>query len=175
MNGLHKRVRIGKYAIPVLLLATLTIGTVSAVAYVVLTWQLSLTVAPNPRVHFWNGAAASNTMTVAMNIFPSIRTIDENITTPIDWDIKSVAAGNIFLRVSAMDTADVTEVIIKAYKTGQVGSPLFSQTWSAQTTTWSGPYLTAASTDYHLWIEVQAAGSATNPASISVEMKVESP
>lgn len=175
MSGLHKRVRIGKYAVPVLLLATMVIGTVSAVAYVVLTWQLSLTVAANPRVHFWNGSAASNTMTVAMNIFPNIRTIDENITTPVDWDIRSVTAGNIFIRVSAMDTSDTTEVLIKAYKTGQVGSPLFSQTWNAQTTTWSGPYLTEDSTDYHLWIEVAGAGTATDPASITVEMKVEGP
>jgi hypothetical protein len=114
-------------------------------------------------------------MTVAMNIFPNIRTIDENITTPIDWDIRSVTAGNIYIRVSAMDTLDVTEVVIKAYKTGSVGSPLFSKTWSAQTTDWGTAYLTEASTDYHLWIEVEAAGTATDPASITVEMKVENP
>ena len=110
-------------------------------------------------------------MTMSMNIFPSITTIDENND---DWDIRSVTAGNISIRVSAMDTSDVTSVKIIAY-VSDPASPLFDQTWTASETTFRGPYLTAASTDYNLWIEVEAAGTATDPAEITVELKVENP
>jgi len=163
-----KRVRIGKYFVPALLLISLAVGTVAAVAYVVLTWTISLTVAPNPRVHFWDGSTAANTMTITMGIFPSIRTIDEDAA----WDIRSVTAGNIYIRVSTMDTSDVTQVKIKAYN---ATATLFDVDWSTSTTTWSGPFLTATGKDYNLWIEVQAASSPTGPASISVDLKVESP
>jgi len=161
---------LGKYAIPVLLLATLAIGTVAAVAYVVLTWTVSLTVAANPRVHFWDGAA-QNTMDLEMNIFPSIRTIDENND---DWDIKSVLAGDISIRVDTMDISDVEELRIKAYIGG---TTLFDETWNAADAagTFRGPFTTDDDTTYDLWIEVLANSTATDPASIKVELKVESP
>lgn len=165
-----KRVRIGKYAVPALLLLAITVGTVAAVAYVVLTWTISMTVADNPRVHFWDGTTAANTMTIYMDIFPSIKTVE----TDAVWDIRSDDTGDIYIRVSAMDTSDVTEVTIIAYVTDPA-SPLFDETWTASTTTWSGPYTTAATTDYNLWIEVTAAGTATDPASITVDLKVENP
>ena len=165
-----KRVRIGKYAVPALLLLAITVGTVAGAAYVILQWTISMTVLDNPRVHFWDGTNAENTMTITMNIFPSIRTIDEDAL----WDIRSDSAGDIYIRVSAMDTSDVTEVVIKAY-VSDPDTPLFDVTWAASTTTWSGPYNTAASTDYNLWIEVLAAGTAIDPASITVDLKVESP
>jgi len=167
-----KRVRIGKYTLPALLLVSLAVGTVAAAAYVVLTWYMSLTVLASPRVHFWDGSSAANTMTITMNIFPDVRTIDEDAA----WNIRSNGTGNIYIRVSAMDTADVAEVRIKAY----VGATtLFDQAWSTSTTDWSGPYATTGSVAspaiYDLWIEVLGAGTAFGTTSITVDLKVESP
>jgi len=171
MSILGKRVRIGKYGIPVLLLLTIAVTTVVAVAYVILTWTMSLTVSATPRVHFWDGASAANTMDITMNIFPNARTIDENND---DWDIESVTAGNIYIRVDSMDTSDVAELRIKAF----VGAvDLFDLTWTDADAegTFHGPYATDDATIYDLWIEVLAAGTATDPASIALELKVESP
>ena len=174
MSALRKRVRIGKYTIPALLLASLAIGTVAAVSYVILTFTISLPVAANPRVHFYNATAdaVANTMTIELNIFPNIRTIDENN----EKKIRSVDAGDLYIRVSAMDTADIAEVIIVAYETVPA-TDLFNQTWTGPTATWSGPYTTDDDTDYNLWIEVAATSGATppGPATITVELMVENP
>jgi hypothetical protein len=168
-------VRIGKFAIPILLLLSILGGTVAAVAYVVLTWTVTLPVAANPRVHFWDGSNAANTMEITMNIFPSIRTIDENND---DWDIRSNDVGNVYIRVDAMNTTAISEVVIIAY-VSDPASPLFDLTWTSADAegSWQGPYSTAATTDYNLWIEVLADAQAypTSEESIAVELKVEEP
>jgi len=164
-------VRIGKYAVPILLLATLAIGTVAAVAYVVLTWSISMTVAANPRVHFWDGTAA-NTMALSMNIFPDIRTIDEDNDV---WDLRSVTAGAVYIRVESMNTTAINELRIRAFNgTGD----LFDLTWNSADSAgvFQGPYVTSASNDYDLWIEVEATSVATKtPETITVQLKVEEP
>jgi hypothetical protein len=171
MSRLLKRVRIGRYAIPILLLATLAIGTVAAAAYVILTWTMTLTVSAHPRVHFWNGSTEANTMDIEMNIFPDIVTIDEDAS----WDIRSNDTGNMYIRVSSMDTVEVAKVNITAYETDPA-SPLFSLVWTGPTSSWSTTIGTGNDVDYNLWIEVTGAGTATGPeTTITVEMKVESP
>jgi len=169
-------VRIGKFAIPILLLLAILGGTVAAVAYVVLTWTMTLPVGANPRVHFFSSVTgAENSMEITMNIFPDIRTIDENND---EWDIRSVTTGDISIRVDAMNTTAISELVIIAY-VSDPASPLFSLTWTDAdaANSWHGPYTTADGTDYNLWIEVFAdplAQPATEE-SIAVELKVESP
>jgi len=173
-------VRLGKYAVPVLLLATLAIGTVAAVSYVILTWTMTLTVVANPRVHFYNEsetppADVANTMDIAMNIFPDVITIEEDAV----WDIRSTGAGNIYIRVSTMDTNEVAKLKIIAYEDGELASPLFTEEWTGPTTDWIGAtaHMTAAA-DYNLWIEVTGASTATpSPptTTITLELKVETP
>ena len=168
--SLRKRVRIGKYAVPVLLLLTIAIGTVAAAAYVVLTWTISLTVASHPRVAFWDGGSVQNSLTLSMNIFPEIRTIDEDLT---GWDIRSNATGDVYIRVPTLDTNDIDELVITAYN---ATDNLFDLTYTDVDNDWTGPFTTpTAAEDYDLRIEVLAADTATDPAQIIIEMKVESP
>lgn len=166
--SLRKRVRIGKYAVPVLLLLTIAVGTVAAVAYVVLTMTFTLPIAEHPRVYFWNEGTTTeaNTMGITMNIFPDITTIDEDAP----WDIRASGAGDVYIRVSTMD-AEVASVKIKAFNT----TTLFEVTWNSATTDWGTGYNTSA-LDYDLWIEVVgASGITTGEASVTVDIKVEEP
>ena len=183
--SLRKRVRIGKYAVPILLLLTIAVGTVAAVSYVVLTWTISLTVAPHPRVFFYNSALTApddeaNTMEIPLNIFPSITTIDED--SP--WDIRSEGTGDIYIRVSVMDTTEVTDLKIIAY-TGVdhtvIANQLFDEDWTGPDAAgvWRGGFGTtgteASPVDYNLYIEVTGDEFADADVDITVELKVESP
>jgi len=163
-------VRIGKYAVPVLLLLTIAVGTVAAAAYVVLTWTMTLPIAEHPRVYFYNEGTTTeaNTMDITMNIFPDIKTIDEDAP----WDIRSTGAGDIYIRVSAMD-AEVAKVNITAY---DGATTLFAIEWTSATADWGTGYDTVGTTDFDLWIEVTGAtGITTGSASVTVDLKVEAP
>jgi len=164
-------VRIGKYAIPALLLITLAIGTVAAAAYVILTFTMTLPIAEHPRVYFWNEGTTTeaNTFILSMDIFPNVTTIDENAT----WNIRSTGAGKIFIRVSAMDS-EVDKLNITAY---DGATTLFAIEWTGGTTDWGTGYDTGSgTTDFDLWIEVTgASGISSGTASVTVELKVEEP
>jgi len=174
-------VRIGKYAIPVLLLATIAIGTVAAVSYVILTWTISLTVGDYPRVHFYDGVSVeANTMDIDMNIFPLIKTVE----TDAAWDIRSEGTGDIYIRVSVMDTTEVTDLKIIAYTGADhtvIANQLFDEDWTGPDAAdvWRGGFGTTGSevspVDYNLYIEVTGDEFADADVDITVELKVESP
>jgi len=138
---------------------------------------MTLPIAEHPRVYFYNEsltppADEANTMGITMNIFPDITTIDEDAP----WDIRSTETADIFIRVSAMG-AEVASVYIKA--DNGVDTP-FEATWLTATTDWGTGYETTGTdispTDYDLWIEVKGAtGITTGSASVTVDIKVESP
>lgn len=77
-----KKIRIGRYTIPALLLVAIIVGSVAATAYVVLQWTTTATVKANPDICFtkWADKSKANTFDYAVDIFPYIITIDENIT-----------------------------------------------------------------------------------------------
>jgi hypothetical protein len=172
MSGLHKKVRIGKYAVPVLLLATLAIGTVSAVAYVVLTWTQTATVVSNPKVSFftWVGGAKANILSYSVNIFPSIKTVDENLTSGIEnWDTVAHRTG---LRVTSIgnQAQNVASFLVKVSNATTV--------WSIATVDpVNYAYTMLTPGKYTIWIEITGAAGAV-PASTSafiIDMKVENP
>lgn len=172
-----KRVRIGKYAVPALLLLTVIIGSVAAVAYVVLRFTVTSTVQANPKVCFyeWATATKKNNFNYAFNIFPALKTIEENATHGIySWDTVSHTC---YLRISGItNSANIQTAYIKVYKdavtvvaiTWNSGDPL-PQTWIS--------FTASANTKYTIWIEVTATSGATVGQSsvITVEMKVENP
>ena len=173
MNRLRKRIRIGKYAVPILLLLILGIGTATAAIYVVLTWSMSLTVVANPRVSFYKWATEEkvNTFAESFNIFPDVKTIQDNAT----HGIYSLTAGTGSMRIVS-DIAtdpDIDEVYIKVFNTTDT---ILEITYSSNTNDFvSLP--TAEDHKYTIHIEVTGASGATtdNTPSVDLEIKVESP
>jgi len=172
VSRLGKRVHIGKYAIPALLLLTLAIGTVAAVAYVVLTWTQTATVVANPKVSFftWVGGAKANTLSYSVNIFPSIKTVDENLTSGIwNWDTVGHRTG---LRVYSItnQAQNIGSFLVKVSNATNV--------WSITTVdTVNFDYKYLAPGKYTIWIEITGAvGASPGTTSVfTIEMKVENP
>ena len=168
---MHKSVRIGKYTIPALLLLALAIGSVVAVAYVVLTSTMTATVVPNPKVCFvqWP-ATKANTFSYGFNIFADIQTIDDNVTHGIwNWD---TGAHDISLRVSDItnEGTNIASFKVKVYNASTTIAEITSVG-----TSWSGPYSIPGLTKYTIGINVTATGSPSGSSVFTVDMKVENP
>lgn len=169
-----KRVRIGKYAIPALLLISLAVGTVAAAVYVVLTWTMSLTVVANPRVHFWKWSppGSANTFTESFNIFPNIKTIQDNAT----YGINSVTAGACGMRIFDITTpANIESVYIKVFNST---ATILEKTWTGSpisTPTAYESFTTATGNKYTIWLEVTGTSGASGSSVVTFDMKVESP
>ena len=164
-----------------LLISSLLIGTVSATAYVRLQWTATTTVAGNPKVCFvlWTAPTTKlNTFDYSVNIFPSVKTIDENITHGIwNWDSSSHSVsmriysisnqtGNIQSVTTYVKTVDgVTTKITVSFTDGE-SLPKTYQTFTAD-----------ASTYYLIWVEVTAKSGAGPgmTSTITYDMKVENP
>jgi len=170
MSRLGKRVRIGKYAIPVLLLLTLAVGTVAAAYYVILTWTTSLTVAANPKVHFikWQDGSSQNTFSESFTIFPLLKTVMENAS----HGIKSVTGGTSSIQISSIGTpTNIASIHIKIYNSTVA---IYEKTWSSPPTPPSGfeSFTTATGKNYAIWLDVTGASGATGSSSIAFELKV---
>ena len=176
-----KRVRIGKYAVPALLLLVLGVGTVVATVYVILTWTMTLPVVEYPRVNFYKwedpGKGRTNTFDESFSIFPNVTTIQDNAT----YGIYSVDVGNCSLRISGIENAtNIKEVYIAVFNaTDYPDTPMIEITWTGGEfpTSWQSMN-TTAETYYTIWMEVT--GPSTLPtlptgAKVTVQMKVESP
>jgi hypothetical protein len=162
-----------------LLITSLLIATVSAAAYVALQWTTTTTVVANPTVCFikWSDDSKQNTFDYAVNIFPSIKTIDENITHGVwNWDTAShVAYMRWYLLTNSGNIASLNVTVYNSTTT------IYSQYWSSVPsfpTEWvqfnPSPM---ANGKYAIWIEITATSGAT-PGQQSVftfEMKVENP
>jgi len=173
-NLMRKPVRIGKYTIPALLLLSLIIGTVSATVYVVLQFTASVTVQANPKVSFyqWATKTKKNTFTETFNIFPSIKTIDDNATHGIFCD--DTASHICYLRINGMtNSANIQTVYVKL-----VGTAV-EITWNSGgtlPTSWV-QFTAAAGAKYTILVEVTATSGATvgQASAITFDMKVENP
>jgi hypothetical protein len=160
-----------------LLITSLLIATASAVAYVTLTWTTTATVVANPAVCFvdWSdGTTKANTFTYTVNIFPNIKTVDENITYGI-WN-NVTSSRNVYLCMPTVgNSSDITSVYLKIYN---ATSTIFTYTWvTFPNSTWTSSITTAANTKYSIWTEIQCASGATvsDIVAITYEMKVENP
>jgi len=170
-----KPISIGKYSFPALLLLALTITSVVAVAYVVMQWNITATVAANPKVCFikWADSTKANSFSDAVNIFPSIKTIDENITYGIwNWD---TAAHTTSLRIASISNSGNIAIVTVYVKLG--ATTVATVTWSTGGTlpTSYVSFSATASTKYTIWMEITATSGATVSSVITLDMKVENP
>jgi len=177
-RAMGKRVRIGKHAVPALLLVALLVGTVAAVAYVVLQWTMTATVAANPKASFikWADGTKANTFSYSANIFPAIKTVDENITYGI-WN-DDASSRTVYFRLASenTNTTDIASLNFTVYNGGQLYTKLESNL-DDPSLAWSSGVTLAANTKYTIWIEITAGASAVvgHTPSFTFEMKVENP
>jgi len=160
-----------------LLITSLLIATVSAAAYVALQWNVNTTVVANPELCFieWSDGSKANTFTYSVNIFPNIKTIDENITYGVwNWNTTVTKTGYMRLASTNTNTTDVTSINVTITN----GTQIYTRQWTVFTdTSWGNSFTAANATKYAIWIEIQCAGTATvgHTPQFTFEMKVENP
>jgi len=163
-----------------LLITSLLIATVSAAAYVTLQWTNTATVAANPKVCFFAWSAPTtklNTFDYAVNIFPSVKTIDENITHGVwNWDTTSHVTSMRWY--SLTNSGNIASLNVTVYNST---TTIYSQYWSSVPTLPTGFVQFSpspmANGKYAIRMEIKATSGAT-PGQQSVftfEMKVENP
>lgn len=177
MNLRDRKIRVRGYSISALLLIVLvaSAGIVFAVAYVALEFTSTASVQANPKVCFvkWSDNSKQNTFDYPVNIFPSVKTVDENITHGIwNWDTSNHAVN---MRIKSISTsgniANVTTVVKNGTETVITVSWVTS---GSLPTTWQ-PFTALASTKYTIWTEITATSGASGSSTITYELKVESP
>jgi len=160
----------------VLLISSLLIATVSATAYVKLQWTITATVAPNPKVCFvkWSDGSKQNTFDYAVNIFPSVKTIDENITHGV-WNWNTAAHVTYMSWYSLTNTGNIANLNVTVYNSTNT---LYSQYWSSVPslpTSWVQFNPSPSPGNYTIWMEITATGGASGSSVFTFEMKVENP
>jgi hypothetical protein len=162
----------------VLLITSLLIATVSATAYVTLQWTMTATVAANPKVCFFAWSAPTtklNTFDYAVYIFPSIKTIDENITHGVwNWDTELHVTS---MRWYSLTTpANIANLNVTVYNST---TTIYTQYWSSVPTLPTGfvEFSPSPMADgkYTIWIEITATSGASGSSVFTFEMKVEDP
>jgi hypothetical protein len=156
-----RKVKLGRLAISLLLLVVITLtGTVLAIAYVVLQWTATATVTANPSVCFvkWEDNTKHNTFSYAVNIFPSIKTLDENITYGVwNWAAEQRTA---YIRWSSLtNPSNIASLNLTIYN---ATATVYSQYWSSVPTfptPWSS-FNTAPNTKYAMLVIIEAAADA---------------
>lgn len=177
MNLKDRKIRVKGYSISALLLIILvaSAGIVFAVAYVALEMTNTATVVANPKVCFvkWSDNSKQNTFNYAVNIFPSVKTVDENITHGIwNWDTSNHAVN---LRIKSITTSGNIANVTTVVKNGT--ATVITVSWvtsGSLPTTWQ-PFTALASTKYTLWTEITATSGASGSSTITYELKVENP
>lgn len=171
-----RKIRVGKFLVPLLLVLLLSItGTALALSYVILQWTTTATVSANPKVCFvkWSDNTKQNTFDYAVYIFPSIKTIDENITYGIwCWD---TSAHTVYLRwYSLTNPTNIASLNITIYNSA---TTIYTKLWSSVPsfpTAWES-FNTDADTKYTIWMEITASSSASGTSTFTFELKVENP
>jgi hypothetical protein len=161
-----------------LLISSLLIATVSAAAYVTLQWTVNMTIVANPGMCFvsWSdGTTKANNFSYSVNIFPNIKTIDENITYGVwNWNTTATKTGYMRLASTNTNTTDVISINVTITNNTQI----YTRTWASfSDTSWSNSFTAASDTKYAIWIEIQCASTATvgHTPQFTFEMKVVEP
>jgi len=161
-----------------LLITSLLIATVSATAYVTLQWTITATVTANPKVCFFAWSAPTtkvNTFDYAVNIFPSVKTIDENITHGVwNWDTAShVTSMRWYSLTTSTNIANLNVTVYNSTAT------IYSQYWSSVPSLPTGFVQFSPSPmaggKYAIRIEITATSGASGSSVFTFEMKVENP
>jgi hypothetical protein len=174
---LNKKVRIGKYNVPVIaLLSLILVGSVLAVAYVTLQFTITANSNVYPKVSFWqwSGSVKANTFSYSLNIFTGVKTIDENTAYGIFND--DSVTHQCGIRVASLTLpSNIAALKIKIY-TG--ATTILEKEWtsfSSLPTAWES-FDTAANTKYNIWIEVTGASTPLSGSSaFSIELTENNP
>ena len=173
----NRKLKIGKLLIPLILVVVLaSVGTAFAVAYVVLQWTTSATVVANPKVCFvnWTDGSKANTFNYAVNIFPSITTIDENITYGV-WDWVTTTGHTAYFSWSSLTTStNIASLNVTIYNST---ATIYTHEWTSVPsfpTAWES-FTTAANTKYTIYLKITATSGATGSSTFTFELKVENP
>jgi len=188
MNLKERKIHIGKKRTisllsALILVCMLSVTTVLATAYVVLQWTTTATVVANPAVCFykWSDQTKANTFNYAVNIFPNVKTIDENITYAVyNWEASS---RDVYFRLASENTnaTDVTFLYYQVFTGNYVGGTvLYSHNetdFGSPDTAWSSVCSAGATTKYKIGIEITAGASAGigHTPTFTFEIKVENP
>ena len=155
----------------------LLVSSVSAIAYVVLTWHVNTTVVANPCVCFvWqsNGTKANMFTYSGLHIFPSITTIDENATCGVENFNDTSRACHMRLASTTGVDEDLTSFNVTLYNST---ATIFTHSWTAFTTPDTDWYdfTAAASAKYTIEIKIVCKSGATpgHTPTFTLEMKVE--
>jgi len=127
-----KKIKIRRFSVPllaVLLAVCLATALVLGTAFVILTWNISATVNANPSVHFWSwsGSSAANLFTYSVNIYPSVTTIDKNITYGITNSGTALKSTNMSW-TSCSTSGNIASLGIKVYNNTAI---LYQQYWTS--------------------------------------------
>ncbi len=162
-----------------LLISSILIATASAAAYVTLQWQTTATVSTNPKVCFiqWSNGQKYNTFSYSVGIFPSITTVDENITYGIyNWDNQM---HNVYFRLASENTnsTDVAWLYFKIYTTSDTKYTSNITNFDAPSTDWSNVVQLDSNTKYSIYIAIKAGSSAVagHTPQFTFEIKVDNP
>jgi len=166
--NLRKPIHVGRFSIPALLLLATIVTSVAAVAYVVLQATINATVVANPKVCFLEYPnTRRNTFTYAVNIFPGVKTVDENMTHGIyNFDTPPHTVG---LRVSAIsNSGNIASWTLKVSNASDI--------WTLSSIA-AFDYKVLAKGVYKMSIEITAAGGAVvgQTSAFTLEMRVENP
>ena len=169
-----EKLRIGKYTIPALLLLALIVGTAAAAVYVILQFTATVTVQANPAVSFYEWATdpKKNTFDETFNIFPDVKTINDNATHAIyNWETSNRTA---HLRISSITNSGNIQKVNMTLVGTAVG--LVWNSGDSLPTSWV-TFTATAGTKYTIRIEVTATGTASvgTTSVVTFEMKVEQP
>jgi hypothetical protein len=174
----YKFGRLRRSLTAILLVAILaSIITVSAVAYVVMTWTISATVVSNPKSCFFlesNGTTKANNFTYSVNIFPSITTIDTNITYGV-WDWGNSGAVSMCW-ASCSSSTNIASLGIKVYNSS---TTIYQQSWPS-IPSFPTPYVTFSPAmmnngKYAIAMNITATSSASGSSAFAFSLKVVSP
>lgn len=152
------------------------VGIAYAAAYSILQFTITATVEPYPAVTFfqWSTSTKYNTFDYAVTIFPSLRTIDENITHGV-WDWES-GTHTCYIRVESLtNTGNIDYLNCTIYNST---TTLVTEKWtdfSSLPTSWSTSFTTEYNFKYAIWIEINATSTASGSSVFTMNMKVENP
>ncbi|MEM3054870.1 MAG: hypothetical protein QXM52_04110 [Candidatus Bathyarchaeia archaeon] len=160
-----------------LLISSILIATASATAYVTLQWTATATVSANPKVCFikWQDETKANTFNYDVNIFPSITTVDENITYGIyNWDTQ---AHNVSIRWSSLtNSGNIASLNLTIYNSTHT---VYTKVWSSVPSLPTGwedfTYDPMANGKYTIAMRITAASGASGSSTFTFEIKVKNP
>jgi len=165
-----------KYRIPPLVLGIIIAsGIVIAAVYIALQFNIIMNYQQYPKVTFWewNTSQKKTTFDYSVNIFPGIKTVDENITHGIFND--DSAQHQCYLRIKSLsNSVNIAKLKITIYNSTNT---ILTKEWSESgilPTSWEN-FTTAANAKYAIWIEITAAGSPSGASTFEIEVKENNP